>query len=133
MTRAELLLGADAVTPVAGGLEIAIRQPWYRSLPLSSVVSVEVSVDGVVIDPEHIVFSLYGVDYALAEVGQHWQTVWFIQDAATLRVRCAHREEGADIDVALTLRFPYIIIEGVGPLQRRTFAHRGFAWSGDRS
>lgn len=131
MTRAELLLGADAVRPAAEGLQIDIRQPWYRSLPLSSVVSVEVSVDGRPIDQDDIRFSLYGTDHTLAEVGQNWETVWFIQDPATLRVRCARRPDASDVTVALTLRFPYIIIEGVGPLQRRTVAQRSFAWSGD--
>lgn len=133
MTRAELLLGADAVHPVADGLEIQIRQPWYRSLPLSSVVAVEVSVDGVPIPPEEIRFCLAGNEYVLAEVGRHWESVWFIQDPAILRVRCARRPDEAEVSVALTLRFPYIIIEGVGPLQRRTLAQRTFAWSGENA
>ncbi|GEM_PF-474650 len=131
MTRAELLLGPDAVRRAAGGLEIDIRQPWYRSLPLSSVVSAGVAVDGVQVAPEDIDLSLYGSDYPIARVGDHWQTVWFIQDAATLRVPVTVDAEQVRVEVALTLRFPYIIIDGVGPLQRRTVAERTFALNGE--
>ena len=41
MTRPELLLGPGAVATTDGGLRLSIRQPWYRSLPLSSVVDLE--------------------------------------------------------------------------------------------
>jgi hypothetical protein len=125
MTRSELLLGPDAVSATDRGLAILIRQPWYRSLPLSSVVDLEVAVDGVSVPREEIALTIEGNDYRLDELADSWQTVWFIQDAATVRVP-ADASASVRVSVALTLRFPYIIIDGVGPLTRRTVAERVF-------
>ena len=125
MTRAELLLGHDGVTAAPGGLDLHIRQPWYRSLPLSSVVDLEVVVDGVSVPREDITLTIDGIEYRLDEMAANWQTVWFIQDAATVHVP-AEPADPARVSVALTLRFPYIIIDGVGPLTRRTVAEGVF-------
>lgn len=129
MTRSELLLGPDAVSAEPDGIAVSIRQPWYRSLPLSSVVDVELSVDGAAIPREDIVFELDGENFRVDDLPEKWQTVWFIQDAARLHVRVPERDR-VHVDVALTLRFPYIIIEGVGPLKRRTVAAGDFDLTG---
>lgn len=125
MTRSELLLAPDAVSVVEGGLAIAIRQPWYRSLPLSSVVDLEVSVDGTAVPREAIRLAIDGTEYGLDELAANWQTVWFIQDPATVFVP-AEPADSVGVLVAITLRFPYIIIDGVGPLTRRTVAEGVF-------
>lgn len=125
MTRSELLLAPDAVSAVDGGLAIAIRQPWYRSLPLSSVVDLEVSIDGVAVPREQLRLTIDGTQYRLDELAANWQTVWFIQDPATVFVP-GEPAESVRVLVAITLRFPYIIIDGVGPLTRRTVAEGVF-------
>jgi hypothetical protein len=123
MTRAELLLAEDAVSFVEDRIELRVRQPWYRSLPLSSVVKLEVRVNGRDIPQEEIVFALEGIRYALADIAEHWETVWFIQDSAVVSIP-GTTDPTIHLEVALTLRFPYIIIDGVGPLTRRTVAER---------
>lgn len=132
MTRSELLLGPDAVSAAPDGIIVSIRQPWYRSLPLSSVVDVELAIDGADVPREDIVFELDGERYRLDDLPDRWQTVWFIQDAARLRVP-SREQDRVHVDVALTLRFPYIIIEGVGPLERRTVAAGDFDLAGRRA
>ncbi|WP_150958214.1 DUF6379 domain-containing protein [Microbacterium testaceum] len=122
MTRPELLLGPDAVATTDGGLRLSIRQPWYRSLPLSSVVDLEVSVDGQSVDRDALRMTVAGEEYGLDDLPARWDTVWFIQDAAEVDVPVALEPGSARVEVALTLRFPYIIIDGVGPLRRRTTA-----------
>ncbi|WP_136587649.1 C-glycoside deglycosidase beta subunit domain-containing protein [Microbacterium hydrothermale] len=122
MTRPELLLGPGAVEVTESGLRLSIRQPWYRSLPLSSVVDLEVSVDGESVNRDALRMRVDGEDYGLDDLPARWDTVWFIQDAAEVDVPVALEPGPAHVEVALTLRFPYIIIDGVGPLRRRTTA-----------
>jgi hypothetical protein len=121
VTRAELLLGPDAVAAADGGLDISIRQPWYRSLPLSSVVDLEVAIDGAAVPREAIRITIDGTQYRLDDLPGRWDTIWFIQDAGVVRVP-ASPGSTVKVQVAITLRFPYIIIDGVGPLTRRTDA-----------
>ena len=122
MTRSELLLGPGAVATTERGLRLIIRQPWYRSLPLSSVVDLEVSVDGESVDRGAIRITVAGDEHGLDDLPARWDTVWFIQDAAEVDVPVALDPGPVRVEVALTLRFPYIIIDGVGPLRRRTTA-----------
>lgn len=126
MSRTELLLGEDAVFTDGDRLEIDIRQPWYRSLPLSSVVDIEVSIAGRPVDRERIRLRINGVERSIAETGQIWDEVWFIQDAGTVVIDGAGVGVGdaVEVTVVITQRFPYIIIEGFGPLRRRTEATR---------
>ena len=126
MSRVELLLGEDAVTSAGNDLQVAIRIPWYRSLPLTSVRGLEVTVDGTTYDSADLRLRIEGVDYALADLAQRWDTVWFIQDAGVVTVPGAGRPAGeqVDVEVAIELGFPYIIIKGRGPLIRRTVAQR---------
>ena len=126
MSRVELLLGEDAVSAAGDGLGIAIRIPWYRSLPLTSVREIEVSVDGERVESSRLRLRVGERDYALAELADRWDTVWFIQDPGIVTVPGVSRAVGAEVDVAVAieLSFPYIIIEGHGPLVRRTEARR---------
>lgn len=126
MTRVELLLAEDAVFEAGDDLEIEIRTPWYRSLPLTSVRGLEVTIDGKQYDSNDLRLRIDGVDYSLDDLGERFDKTWFIQDAAVVTVPGAGRPVGVplDVEVAIELSFPYIIIEGVGPLQRRTVAHR---------
>ena len=46
MTMAEGMVRPDALSVRDGRLALALHLPWYRSLPISCLESVEVSVDG---------------------------------------------------------------------------------------
>jgi hypothetical protein len=111
MSLAATMLDADALRSAADGFELDIRLNWYRSLPLSSVQTIELTVDGEAIPRDDIAFVLNDREYGLDELGSHWEELWFVLDAATLRVR--HRpalEAGRPADVRLRLgsRIPYI-------------------------
>jgi hypothetical protein len=95
------------------GFEFDIRIPWYRSLPLSSVQTIEIVLDGQRIEPEAVSFQLYGERLSLNELPNLFTTWWFILDPATLRVRHGGAlQEGTRHTVELTLGFkiPYMMI-----------------------
>jgi hypothetical protein len=68
------------------GYLIRISLTSYRSLPLSCIEKIELSVDGKKIDPEHIRFVLNGYSHKLDELGRLRYIWWFILDDADLFV-----------------------------------------------
>lgn len=126
MTREELILHDDAVRVSPDGLDIQAHLPWYRSLPLSSVMAIELRIDDAPVDLDAAQLTIDGIRYRFADLADAWDHVWFIQDPATVHVTGVHRAVGESVTVtgSLALRFPYIIIPGVGPLQRTATATR---------
>ncbi|HEY2200484.1 MAG TPA: DUF6379 domain-containing protein [Solirubrobacteraceae bacterium] len=99
----------------AEGYEVAVRLDWYRSLPLSCV-SVSLTMDGQRVPDGHVRFHVNDRDYALDELSELCDEVWFVLDSARLRVRPAEPlPAGAhDVAVDITLRIPYLFDEETG-------------------
>jgi len=112
MSLAASMLDDDALRVVDDGFELDVHLNWYRSLPLSSVKTVELTVNGEAIPRDEITFVVNGSEHVLDELANHWEEMWFVLDAATLRVRRALVEPGAHADVSIRLgnRIPYILI-----------------------
>ena len=98
------------------GFELDVQLNWYRSLPLSSVSTVELTVDGERIPRDEITFAVNGREYALDELPEHADEYWFVLAAATLRVRRPLVRSGEETEIRLRLgsKIPYIL---VGPGQ----------------
>ena len=104
------------VAPQAGrtsdGIELRLRSPWYRSLPLSSI-DVRLELDGAEVKPERIRFCVNDRDYELDELRDRFDEFWFVLDAARLRVSAV--PPGAhEVDLRLSLRIPYLFDEETG-------------------
>jgi Domain of unknown function (DUF6379) len=112
MSLAASMLDDDALRVVDHGFELDVHLNWYRSLPLSSVKTVELTVNGEAIPREEIAFLVNGEAYSLDELSQHWEEMWFVLDPATLRVQrpLVRAGEPADVSVRLGNRIPYILI-----------------------
>jgi Domain of unknown function (DUF6379) len=112
LTLAANILDNDALRAVDGGFELDIHLNWYRSLPLSSVNTVDLTVNGEVVSREEITFLVNGNAYALDELRARWDEMWFVLDPATLRVRRPLVRPGVGAEVSLRLgnRIPYILV-----------------------
>jgi hypothetical protein len=120
MSLAATMLDDDALRAAADGFEVDVHLNWYRSLPLSSVKTVELTVDGETIPRDDITFVVNGNAYALDDLPAHWDEMWFVLDPATLRVRGprsvrAGRE--SDVSIRLGNRIPYILAGPDGALE----------------
>ncbi|CAH0129774.1 hypothetical protein SRABI26_00202 [Arthrobacter sp. Bi26] len=62
------------------GLALALTLPWYRSLWLSSVSSLRLTVDGQDIPAENLSLELGGVRYALPDLPAQSETLWYLQE-----------------------------------------------------
>jgi hypothetical protein len=117
VSLAASMVDDDALRVVEDGFELDVHLNWYRSLPLSSVKTVELTVNGETIPRDEITFFVNGAEHELDELAARWEEMWFVLDPATLRVRGGRSLEpgaAADVTVRLGNRIPYILI---GPNQ----------------
>jgi len=107
------MLDDDALRVAEDGFELDVHLNWYRSLPLSSLKTVELTVNGESIGRDEITFVHEGREYGLDELAERWDELWFVLDAATLRVpRATLVKAGEEHQVSVRLgnRIPYILI-----------------------
>ncbi len=95
------------------GFAIGLRLDWYRSLPLSCLEQLEISLDGQPIDKKDMIFEINGHRYSFAELEDKIYEQWFVQDTLWVRV---HRPgsvkpgEEHKVDALLAMRRPYMVV-----------------------
>jgi hypothetical protein len=103
----------DSLRATDSGFEIKLRFKWYRSLPLSCLEDLQLSVDGRPIDPIAIRFGINDHVYRLDELADKVEEFWFILDSAIVSVDqpgTVKPGESHQIGVAFGMRAPYIAI-----------------------
>ena len=103
----------DSLRATESGFEIKLRFKWYRSLPLSCLEDLQLSVDGQPVDPDAISFGINGHVYRLDELADKVEEFWFILDSAIVSVDkpgMVKPGESHQIGVAFGMRAPYIAI-----------------------
>jgi hypothetical protein len=103
MTLQARLVGDDALRVVPGGFELDIDLNWYRSLPLSCVETLELTVDGEPVARDAIAFDGHSLD----ELADRWNEYWFVLDPATVRVR-RPLANARELKIRLGVRIPYL-------------------------
>ncbi|HWI30752.1 MAG TPA: DUF6379 domain-containing protein [Microbacterium sp.] len=103
---------------------IDVRMPWYRALPLSSIAEASLSIDGSVVDPDTVTWTVNGVTRPLAELAELWDENWYVLDSATIAGTLPAdiepgREVTRQVDVALSLYIPYLPNAAHGVLRIR--------------
>lgn len=95
------------------GLALSLTIPWYRSLWLSSVTSLRLTIDGEEVPAADLSFELGGLRYALPDLPAQSETLWYLQDHPLL---IAKREspvalgEQHTVQLVGELRLPYMQI-----------------------
>ena len=113
MATGDTVLSDDSLIRRPEGLGIALTVPWYRSLWLSSVSSIAVSVEGREIPTDQLRVELGERTYRVDELQEQWDVLWFIQDRLVVVVPLDEPPaEGQQVDVEVTvdLRLPYMQI-----------------------
>lgn len=116
MLPVERIIGEEGLSATDHGLRLAMRLPWYRSLPFSVVEVGGVTIDGVPADLTDAQVEFDGAVWPLAEIGEKTDTFWFVRDSAFLHIPEIEAAPGSEHEVALSLFIspPYI------PGMRRT-------------
>jgi hypothetical protein len=109
------LFQADDVRrlPDGSGIAVSVQLPWYRSLWLSAVDGVEVSVNGTAVPKDRIRFELQGRSYTVDELPEQWETLWFVADrpdVVALLDEVPAPGQTITVEVVLTMRLLYMQI-----------------------
>jgi hypothetical protein len=113
MTLEASVLGDDAVRATPQGYEIDLHLAWYRSLPLSCVEDISVSIAGATAARDAIRVMKDGKSMSLDELAGCVDDEWFVQDPLTIVFPAPSplaRGAEADVQVTMATRIPYIII-----------------------
>jgi hypothetical protein len=114
MATHDTVLSQQSLAAINSGLSLALTIPWYRSLWVSSVTSIAVSVDGIEVPQEKMRFRINGKSFTLDEVPNQWQELWFMQDRAYLDMDLGKTGvvgEDHEITFHIELRLPYMQIK----------------------
>jgi hypothetical protein len=117
------VLGDTAVRATDGGYEVDLHLAWYRSLPLSCLEGIDLTIDDVKSERSELRVKVAGKELGLDDLPPLDDEWWFVQDALTVRVRSGRPQpQGAqiEVDVVLATRIPYIIIGPDMALVQRT-------------
>jgi hypothetical protein len=113
MATGDTVLTDDSLIRRPEGLGIALTVPWYRSLWLSSVSDIAVTVEGREIPKDDLRVELGERTFRVDELQDQWDVLWFIQDRLVVVVPLDEPPvEGEQVDVEATvdLRLPYMQI-----------------------
>lgn len=110
MLPVERIIGEEGLSSGPDGLRLAMRLPWYRSLPFSTVEVASLAIDGEEIDLSEAEVEYDGECWSLADQGERIDTFWFVRDSAFLRVPRRSLAGGQDhrVDLILHVSPPYI-------------------------
>lgn len=113
MASHDTVLSSQSLKATANGVSLALTIPWYRSLWVSSVTTLSVSVDGQAIPQEALRFRINGKTFTIDEVPNQWEELWFLQDRAYVDIPLAKPGvvgEEHEIEFHIELRLPYMQI-----------------------
>jgi sugar phosphate isomerase/epimerase len=107
------LIQDDSLRPHPDGLALSLTLPWYRSLWLSSVSTITLTIDGTPVPASDLSFELGGTRYTLDELPEQSETLWYLQAHPLLvvrRDRPVALGDTLDVTVHGELRLPYMQI-----------------------
>ena len=113
MTLEASVLQDTSLRRSSKGYEVDVHLAWYRSLPLSCIENISVSVDGQPVDRDQLRVLRNGEAITIDQLADRIDEEWFVQDPLTIEVPSdSPLPKGAEseVEVNLATRIPYIII-----------------------
>jgi hypothetical protein len=107
------LFQPEHVRRTPDGIAVSVQLPWYRSLWLSAVDGVEMTVNGEPVPKDRIRFELEGRSYTVDELPEQSETLWFVADRPDVVARLDRVPEPGEritVEVVLTMRLLYMQI-----------------------
>lgn len=107
------LIEESSLRSTADGFEVKVRLNWYRSLPLSCVENIRLSIDGEEISVDALSFAVNEHSYPVKELEDKAGEYWYVQDSGVVHAQLPGKVAAGgsySIDVEITIRAPYILI-----------------------
>ena len=127
MATDDTILIEDSLTRRDSALAVGLKIPWYRSLWLSSVSDVVVSISGAEVPRDTLRAELNGKSRTIDELGDQWDELWFLQDRLVIVVPLDQplaEAQKVDVEVTLSIRLPYMQIAPMTYVTNHATNHR---------
>jgi hypothetical protein len=122
MTLTEGMVRSDALTEDEGRLQLAVHLPWYRSLPVSCLEAVDVTVDATPVGICSV--RLPGFDGPVSDAADS-DAWWDLREPLLLSLDAPARPGDVHrLEVGIAVRIPYIQQAPGVPLVQRTIFRR---------
>lgn len=110
MLPVERVIGEEGLSVGPDGLKLAMRLPWYRSLPFSTVEIGGLTIDDMPVDLSDALVEYDGKRWPLAANGEQVDSFWFVRDSAFLILPGRQEATGSEHRVSLIVNVspPYI-------------------------
>lgn len=106
MTMAEDVVRPDALAASDGGLALTLHLPWYRSLPISCLEGIDVTVAGTAAPVVSVAIPGFTGSIADAAASEAW---WDVRDPIEVTLAAeAPAGEPVPLEVRLAVRIPYL-------------------------
>jgi hypothetical protein len=104
------VISENGLSVTETGVDIDIRIPWYRSLPLSVIGVPDVEIDGKKIDLTSLTFEVNGKEFKLSDLPKQYGEWWYVLDSAFLHIPGLGLQRGSEhqVKVTVSIRPPYI-------------------------
>jgi hypothetical protein len=91
-------------------VNLKIRLPWYRSLPVSCIERLEFTLDGKVIPADRTRLCVGGVMYSPFAIADLYESNWFVLDAKEVKLTLDSPISVGEHEVSLLMgvRIPYL-------------------------
>lgn len=109
-------LREDALTTTFSGFVLRLGLPWIRSMPLSSVTDLRVSLDRQPVDPGDLKVVLADGSVDPADLVDEVDRWWYLQDRLVLVGPAPVRPGRHRVIVDFRLVVPYLSAASTGPL-----------------
>ena len=108
MMRSRLIID-QGLTATSNGFSLAIRLPWYRTLPLSVIDMPTIKIDDAQIDPANVTLDVNGNTFDRNTIRLANDEWWYVLDRGTLHV-ANHKIPAGPHAVTVEVNFapPYI-------------------------
>ncbi len=106
MTMTEGTLRPDGLSARSGRLALAVHLPWYRSLPVSCLETLDVRVGGTPVAVEAVAVGDFAGTVDDAARSDAW---WDLRDALAVSLDAPARPgEDVSVEVDVAVRIPYM-------------------------
>jgi hypothetical protein len=110
MLPVERIIGEEGLEATERGARLAMRLPWYRSLPFSVVEVASLTLDGADIDLTDAVVVFDDQSFPLSAMGEQTNAFWFVRDSAFLLLPhvAVKADDSHEVSLVIKISPPYI-------------------------